>query len=112
FSSSSGTVRIQPGGTLSASAASLRRIVMTAYGLNQRYLVVEGPQWIDANRFDIQAKAEAGGPFTAAQVRLMLRSLLEDRFHFRAHTETRQLPIYQLTVARSGLKLPQPKEGS
>jgi uncharacterized protein (TIGR03435 family) len=85
---------------------------MTAYGLNQRYLVAAGPEWIDATRFDIEAKAPEGGQVTPAQVRLMLRSLLEDRFKFRAHTETRQLPVYELTVARGGLKLPEPKEGS
>jgi uncharacterized protein (TIGR03435 family) len=42
----------------------------------------------------------------------MLQSLLEERFKLMAHRETRNLPIYVLQPAKSGLKLPPPKEGS
>jgi uncharacterized protein (TIGR03435 family) len=40
----------------------------------------------------------------------MLQSLLEDRFQLKVHRETKQLPAYALTAAKSGLKLPRPKE--
>jgi uncharacterized protein (TIGR03435 family) len=42
---------------------------------------------------------------------LMLQSLLEDRFQLKYHRETRELPVYALAVAKSGPKLPAPKEG-
>jgi uncharacterized protein (TIGR03435 family) len=42
----------------------------------------------------------------------MLRALLEDRFKLRLHRETRQLPVYDLTVARGGAKLRPLKEGT
>ena len=42
----------------------------------------------------------------------MLQSLLEDRFQLKIHRETRELPVYALVAAKSGLKLPPPKEGN
>jgi uncharacterized protein (TIGR03435 family) len=42
----------------------------------------------------------------------MLQALLEDRFKLRVHRETRDVPVYALTIAKGGLKLPPFKEGS
>jgi uncharacterized protein (TIGR03435 family) len=42
----------------------------------------------------------------------MLRALLEDRFQLRVHRETKEGPVYELTVAKSGLKMEHSKEGS
>jgi uncharacterized protein (TIGR03435 family) len=42
----------------------------------------------------------------------MLRALLEDRFQLRVHRESKEGPVYELTVARSGLKMEHSKEGS
>ena len=42
----------------------------------------------------------------------MLQALLEDRFKVTIHRETREVPVYALTVANGGLKLPQFQEGS
>ena len=42
----------------------------------------------------------------------MLRSLLEDRFKLRVHRETRELPIYVMTRAKGGLKVPPARDGS
>src|SRR2546426_8284300 len=43
---------------------------------------------------------------------LMLQLLLEDRFKLKVHRETRELPVYVMTVANSGPKLQPSKEGS
>ena len=68
-----------------------------------------GPARIDSDRYQISAKAGdavgkemMNGP--------MLRALLEERFRLKFHRETREVPIYSLTVAKSGLKL-QPSSG-
>ena len=42
----------------------------------------------------------------------MLQVLLEDRFKLKVHREIRQLPVYELTVAKSGLKMQASKAGS
>jgi uncharacterized protein (TIGR03435 family) len=70
-----------------------------------------GPAWINSESYEINARAEASvslemmnGP--------MLQSLLEDRFKLKIRSETREVPVYALTVAKSGPKLQPFKEGS
>ena len=41
----------------------------------------------------------------------MLQTLLEDRFKLKLHREIQQLPVYNLTVAKSGVKMPIAKQG-
>ena len=58
------------------------------------------PGWADAEYFDIEAKAE--GNSSAADKRLMLQSLLEDRFKLHLHLETRQGPVFALVRTKPG----------
>ena len=76
-----------------------------------------GRAWVSTDLWEVQARApEASVPeyiITRTQtdlsrpdtMDLMAQALLEDRFQLRLHQETRQLPIYELVVAKSGLKL-------
>jgi uncharacterized protein (TIGR03435 family) len=50
-------------------------------------------------------QAKTGKPATEAEMRLMLRKLLEDRFALKLHKEPRVLPVYGLTIAKGGSKL-------
>jgi uncharacterized protein (TIGR03435 family) len=71
---------------------------------------IEGPAWIDSERYRINAKAD--GPASPAMMRgPMMQALLEDRFHVKVHHESREVPVYALTVAKSGLKAPRTPEG-
>ena len=90
----------QPGGRFVAIGATLRRLVSGAYDGMQ---IVGGPTWIDSSRFDITARASSEVPVD--DMRRMLRSLLADRFKLVVHTETRELPVYVLSTARSDRKL-------
>jgi uncharacterized protein (TIGR03435 family) len=96
------------GGRLSTRMAPLRLLIESAYGV-QSFQISGGPDWMDSSGFDIEAKA-AGNP-SRSEVWLMLRSLLEDRFGLKAHRETQVQPVYALTVAKGGLKLPKATEG-
>ena len=58
---------------------------------------VTAPEWLRESRFDILAKAE-GNP-TPDQERLMLRTLLAERFALSVHVETRELPLEALLKA-------------
>jgi uncharacterized protein (TIGR03435 family) len=70
------------------------------------YQIVGSPNWIGTDRFDIEAKAEINDQqIPTEQVRSMLQSLLEDRFQLKARYETRDLPVYILTVGRDGPRL-------
>ena len=71
--------------------------------------VVGGPSWIDSEGYDIEAKS--GANTDPKQIRLMWQTLLADRFKLRLHRETRELPVYVLTAAKNGFKLPAPPKG-
>jgi uncharacterized protein (TIGR03435 family) len=86
-------------GRLTAQNVTLRMLVMTAYD-KQPFQMVGGPPWQNSNKFDISAKAEDASA-TLDEMRLLLRGLLADRFKLKAHSETREVPIYALTVARN-----------
>ena len=100
--------RIEPGGTLTAMAITLKRLMMTAYNV-QDFRIVGGPDWVASSRWDVQAKP--GSAASPDQIRPMLRALLEDRFQLRTHSEKRQLPVYELSVDRKGSKAPRAKDG-
>jgi uncharacterized protein (TIGR03435 family) len=102
-------IGIQPGGRFTVVGAPLAELIRIAFAV-QRTQVIGAPDWTETARFDISAKAETdiqgagpGGP--PGQLNFMLQDLLEDRFKLRTHRETRELPIYALTLARSDKKL-------
>ncbi len=70
--------------------------------------VIGGPAWIDSEGYDIEAKPETNTDQKHAW--LMLQTLLADRFRLTLHRETRELPVYDLTAKKSGLKLPPAKD--
>lgn len=86
-------------------------------GASQR--VIGGSAWVDSNLYEIYAKID---PTLAAAMqnmnqqqlteerRLLMQSLLEDRFQLKLHTETRELPAYALEVAKGGAKLTKSEE--
>jgi bla regulator protein BlaR1 len=104
-----GNVRALPGGRLIAEKVLLRYFIQDAYDVRP-FQLSGGPAWISSAHYDIAAKAE-GNP-NSGQMRLLMQALLEDRFKLKVHHETRELPVYELTVAKNGAKLPEPKEGS
>jgi uncharacterized protein (TIGR03435 family) len=65
--------------------------------------IIGGPSWIDTDRFDVEAKA--GRAIPTEQAWLMVQSLLEDRFRLKVHHETRELPVYNLVVAKGCVKM-------
>jgi uncharacterized protein (TIGR03435 family) len=70
-----------------------------------------GPGWIDSASYEIDATAE-GAPGFAMMRGPMLQALLEDRFQLKIHHESRDVPVYALTVAKSGPRLQTTKPGS
>lgn len=64
------------------------------------YQILEAPDWTRADGYDITATAPAGAELTPPVVGHALRELLATRFHFAAHTETREMATYELVFAR------------
>jgi uncharacterized protein (TIGR03435 family) len=96
--------RIEPGGRITAMQITLRELVWRAYGL-QPFQVGGGPDWTTEDRFDVAAKAQDGFADGADETRVMLQSLLTERFALAVHTESREMPVYLLVLARSDGKL-------
>jgi uncharacterized protein (TIGR03435 family) len=90
------------GGRLTAENMPLRLLIQRAYDVRP-FQISDGPSWIDAERYDIVAKADAAVPERHV-VGPMLRALLEDRFGLKLHRELRELPVLNLTQ-KSGGKL-------
>jgi uncharacterized protein (TIGR03435 family) len=106
-----------PGGRFSAANLPLRFIIVTAYNLPfQSMRLLGGPDWINSEKFDIEAKAgdgmiPAGLPDQDRQekMRLMLQSFLADRFKLAIRRETREQTQYALVVGKNGPKLQKAK---
>ena len=77
---------------------SLRDAIRIAYQLKQ-YQVI-GPDWLESERYTIDAKLPAGADKT--QVPDMLKSLLADRFQMKSHNESREFPVYGLETSPTG----------
>ena len=97
-------MRIAPG-MISANGVPVRLLMRQAFGQLQDFQLVGGPDWINSDRFDIEAKLEGGGPMSPQVIQSVLRQILEERFALKVHRETRELPIYALVVARSDGRL-------
>jgi uncharacterized protein (TIGR03435 family) len=80
---------------------SLAELIRTAYDVKPYQ--VSGPDWMEAQRFDITAKLPEGA--AKDQAPAMLRALLADRFKMTMHREKKDHPIYALVVAKDGPKL-------
>jgi uncharacterized protein (TIGR03435 family) len=107
-----------PGGRIHATNYTLRQLIHDAYNIDT-YRILGGPHWIDEDRFEVEAKPSNSSDLSKwapesfksppnAEMRLMLQTLLAERFHLNVHSETRKESIYVLVVAKGGPRLKQP----
>lgn len=92
-------------GTLTMRHVSLKSCIQWAYGMSG--FQVSGPSWLGSDRFDITAKVAS--PAKDDQLRLMLQSLLAERFKLALHHDQKDAQIYVLTVSKSGPKFHESK---
>jgi bla regulator protein blaR1 len=72
-----------------------------------------GPGWLKSDTVLISAETEASPTPTQTMMQgPMLQMILEDRFKLKVHRETREVPVYELTVAKGGLKIQHTVPGS
>jgi uncharacterized protein (TIGR03435 family) len=102
----------------------LQPVIINAYNLRDHKLMVGGqlipggPSWINSDRYDIQAKISESDiaelqklsvSQQLAQKRLMLQSMLADRFKLKVHREIKQAPCFALVIAKNGSKMKEVK---
>jgi uncharacterized protein (TIGR03435 family) len=115
-------IGISPGGVLNAKNVTLRALVRQAYDVRD-FQIFPNPAWrdngwFDTARYDIIAKGNTAAvseddlrQMTDAQrndfrdqLTAKVRILLADRFQLKVHKETKEMPVYALTVAKNGPK--------
>jgi uncharacterized protein (TIGR03435 family) len=84
--------------------SSLADLIMFAYSVQMKQ-IIGAPDWIERDRYDINATPDREGTPSADQVRLMIRKLLADRFQLKFHHDKRELSAFVLTVGKDGSKL-------
>lgn len=96
-----------PGGRLTATNVNLKLLIEYAYDL-RGYQISGGPGWQESAGYDIVATVEhpvTPSLETRPYFQQLLQSLLADRFHLQVKLETKELPVYALTVGKDGPKL-------
>ena len=103
---------------LKVKNASLQNLIQMAYQVRD-FQISRGPAWINSDHYDIEAKPRVAPIETKESVlksidemHLMLQFLLNDRFKLKVHRETKELPVYALTVAKGGHRMQRSKDSS
>jgi uncharacterized protein (TIGR03435 family) len=91
-----------PGGRITVTNQTLHQIIRNAFGSSD-IESIGGPDGVDDDRWDIIASAGTGDP--DPPWRLMMKSLLAERFMLQAHVESRDRPIYALVLERRDKQL-------
>ena len=82
--------------------APLLALISRAWG-GIDFGLISGPSWLDSELYTVIAKIPPGA--NRDEVDLMLQRLLAGRFHLKSHSAFKNLPVYELVVARGGAKL-------
>jgi uncharacterized protein (TIGR03435 family) len=111
-----GDVYVKNGGHFSAEGFPLATYVYFAFKVLGNEVTAVAPQlpgWAISDPFTIEARTD-GDPLkdTKDQMRLMMRSLLAERFGLKSHYETRQVSIFALELAKAGKRGPQIQQHS
>jgi uncharacterized protein (TIGR03435 family) len=96
-----------PGGRLTATNVNLKLMIELAWNLRD-YQISGGPGWLESAGYDIVGTLEHPvNPSldTRPYFQQLLQSLLAGRFHLQVKLETKELPVYALTVSKDGPKL-------
>ena len=95
--------------SFSATNVGLKELLQQAYGINTD-LIYGLTGWADSTRYDIKAKSldiGAGKNLSEEQLSPMLQELLVNRFQLKLHKETKVLSVYELVIAKGGIKFNQ-----
>jgi uncharacterized protein (TIGR03435 family) len=97
-----------PGGRFEARATTVKFLLEWAYGILPAQHS-DGPSWIETERYDIIAKA--GGSTPDREMKLMVQTLLTERFHLKIHRESKELTVLVISVGKTAPKFYPSKVG-
>lgn len=88
-----------------ATGYTLQRLIAFAYEV-ELFQVLGGPGWTKSERYDITAKKERDPRLAKPDDdRYRVRALMADRFNLTIHRESKELPIFALSIGKNGSKL-------
>lgn len=102
----------QPGGRFAAHNVPVKFLIEAAYDVKDFQIAAGSFSWIGEDRFDIAAKAPEGTPDGFEPLKPLLRSLLATRFKLAVHSETREMPVFDLAPAKGGIKTQASKDAA
>jgi uncharacterized protein (TIGR03435 family) len=94
----------QSGPRATFTGYTLNGLIMYAYDV-RGYQVSGGPGWMGSDTYTIAAKAEGDATPGITELRKMVQSLLAERFELKLHSETKEMRVYLMEPAKTGLKL-------
>jgi uncharacterized protein (TIGR03435 family) len=100
-------IQFTPGRRVLLKNVTLAFLVQSAWDVRD-FQLSGATGWMNSERFDIEAKLDADVPDTAErlpQVRTAIQKLLADRFNLVSHRETKEMPVYALTIAKEGSRM-------
>jgi uncharacterized protein (TIGR03435 family) len=98
-----GGIKAMPGGEeYIAQNAPVKLIISLMYKVPMRQ-ISGGPDWINTDLYEIDAKADHS--YNLDDLHTMFQNLLVDEFKLQFHKETKEGPVYALTLDKSGLKM-------
>ena len=83
---------------------SLADLIGFAYDV-QKSQIVNGPDWMTQDRYDIDGVPDKEGAPSPNQLRQMMQKLLADRFALKFHPEKREMAAFVLAVGKGGQKI-------
>ena len=89
---------------------TLSDILTFAYGVHPKQ-ILNAPAWVTADKFDLEGTPDLDGMPSDRQWKGMLQKVLAERFQLKLHQDSRDLPAYALTVAKTGPKLEKSQAG-
>jgi uncharacterized protein (TIGR03435 family) len=92
------------GGHFKTTNVSLSKLLAFSYGVQAKQLIGL-PPWAETDKYDIDAKPDTEGTPNKQQLQAMVQKLIADRFSLKFHQDKRELPVYVLSVAKTGAKL-------
>ena len=105
-------------GSLITRNFKVQQLIQVAYRV-QEYQVTGGPGWVKSDGYDIVGKFDQpedapklSNAVSMAQTNSRLRNLLVERFLLKMREETKELPIYSITLGKNGHKLKSVDPGS
>lgn len=98
----------QRGSRLFIENKTLRQVFIFAYGIHPKQVDGE-PSWFGSDRYDIDGVLDTEGQPSLKQMQSIVQKMLAERFALKFHRETRELPVYALTVASGGPKMQKSK---